>query len=48
MKKTGKENTYQHYKEMAVKQHHNSKKNRMYSTLDDPKTLIPKLVSVPL
>ncbi|ROL52243.1 Insulin-like growth factor-binding protein 2-B [Anabarilius grahami] len=47
MKKTGKDNTYQHYKEMAVKQHHNSKKIRMYSTLDDPKTLLPKQALFP-
>ncbi|XDV30029.1 hypothetical protein PO909_033031 [Leuciscus waleckii] len=42
MKKTSKENNYQHYKEMAVKQHHNSKRNRMFSSLDDLKTLPPK------
>lgn len=43
MKKTSKENNYQHYKEMAVKQHHNNKRNRMFSPQDDLKTLLPKL-----
>ncbi|KAK7154546.1 hypothetical protein R3I94_007768 [Phoxinus phoxinus] len=42
MKKTSKENNYQHYKEMAVKQHHNNKRNRMFSPQDDLKTLLPK------
>jgi len=46
MKKTSKENNYQHYKEMAVKQHHSSKRNRMFSPQDDLKTLLPKQVSV--
>ncbi|KTG31046.1 hypothetical protein cypCar_00007834 [Cyprinus carpio] len=42
VKKPGKENNYQHIKEIAVKQHLNNKKTKMYSPQDDPKTPHPR------
>ncbi|KAL1267454.1 hypothetical protein QQF64_032817, partial [Cirrhinus molitorella] len=46
VKKPGKENNYQHIKEIAVKQHLNNKRTRMYSSQDDLKTPHPRQLNI--
>ncbi|XP_051997980.1 insulin-like growth factor-binding protein 2-B [Xyrauchen texanus] len=41
-KKPGKENNYQHIKEIAVKQHLNKQRTKMFSPHEDPKTPYPR------